>query len=201
MGQRERATMSRRRLVVTAAGAGLAVSGLVGSSQGLAALSASDDELAYANFGQPTEFLLQDFYTRLAAAKLVRGARAHDISRAGFNASEHANALGELLTDAGQTASAAEDFAFVWPKDSFATLAKASAAGLVITRALLGTYLGAAATISIPSYRTLFASMAANLAQQVGLLSQLQSGRLLGVSFPPALGVEAASDRIEAYLG
>jgi alkanesulfonate monooxygenase SsuD/methylene tetrahydromethanopterin reductase-like flavin-dependent oxidoreductase (luciferase family) len=43
--------------------------------------------------------------------------------------------------------------------------------------------------------------MAANLAQQVAALSQLSGGRIVGISFPPPLDVETASDAIEAYLG
>jgi hypothetical protein len=74
-------------------------------------------------------------------------------------------------------------------------------AGRAVTQALLGVYLGAAGAISLASYRTLFVSMAANLSQQVAALSQLSGGRVVGISFPPALDVETASDAIEAYLG
>ena len=70
-----------------------------------------------------------------------------------------------------------------------------------MTQPLLGVYLGAAATISILSYRTLFSALAANVAQQVGALSSMSGGRIVGVSFPPAMDVETASDAIEAYLG
>jgi hypothetical protein len=192
--------MNRRRLLLSAAGAGLAVSGLA-ASNGLAALTATDDELAYANFSQPAEFLLKDFYAKTGTAKLVSGSAARNIVRGGLNASEHAAALAKLLTDAGQTAAVEEDFEFAWPDGTFATTKSASAVGLTITQNLLGVYLSAASAISIPSYRTLFASMAANVAQQVGALSQLSGGRVIGVSFPPAVDVETASDAIEAYLG
>ena len=64
--------MNRRRLILSAAGAGLAVSGFAAPSSGVAALAATDDELAYANFGQAAELLLKDFYARAAAAKLER---------------------------------------------------------------------------------------------------------------------------------
>jgi len=70
-----------------------------------------------------------------------------------------------------------------------------------VTQPLLGLYVGAAATVSILSYRTLFASIAANVAQQAGALSGLSGGRIVGVSFTPAIDVETASDAIEAYLG
>jgi hypothetical protein len=118
-----------------------------------------------------------------------------------LNAAEHATALAKLLTDAGQTAAVQDDFEFAWPDGTFATKKSASAAGLEITEPLLGVYLSAAKSISIPSYRTLFASMAASLAQQVAALSQQSGGRVVGISFPPPVDVETASDAIEAYLG
>ena len=101
--------MNRRRLILSAAGAGLAVSGL-STTNALAALTATDDELAYANFGQATEFLLKDFYTKATAAKIAHGTGARSLARGAFNASEHASALGKLLTDAGQTAAVEDDF-------------------------------------------------------------------------------------------
>jgi len=193
--------VNRRRLILSAAGAGLAVSGVAGTTRGLAALTATDDELAYANFGLATEFLLRDFYTQAAAAKLVGGSAARNLARGRFNAAEHAAALGTLLTGAGQTAAVEEDFTFVWPDGTFAKADAAATIGLTITQALLGTYLSAVGSISIASYRTLFASMAANLAQQVGALSELAGGRVVGISFPAAVDVQTASDAVASYLG
>ena len=192
--------MNRRSLLVSAAGAGLAVSGLA-APRSFAAAVATDDELAFASFGQAAELLLADFYTRASAAKFSAGAASRDLAHGMLSATEHAAALAKLLTDAGQTAALAEDFDFAWPDGTFATGHAAGRTGLEIARPLLGVYLGGTIGISIPSYRTLFATMAANVAQQVAALSRLAGGRMVGVSFPPAVDVEAASDAIEAYLG
>ncbi len=192
--------MNRRRLILSAAGAGLAVSGLAAPG-GLAALAATDDELAYANFGQATEFLLKDFYAKATAAKLFGAAAGREFARGGVSAAQHADALGQLLTDAGQTAAVEEDFEFAWPAGTFAKKSSITSAGLTVTRPLLGVYQTAAAAISIPSYRTLYASIAVNVAQQIGALGQLSGGSVVGVSFPPAIDVQTASDTIEAYLG
>ena len=193
--------MDRRRFILSAAGAGLAVAGAAAPGSALAAAAATDDELAYASFGQATELLLQDFYARAQAAKVVRGAGANELAHGAFSAGEHQTALAQLLTDAGQTAALAEDFEFAWPEGGFAGPASISALGLKVTRPLLGVYLDAAAEVSIPSYRTLFAALSANVAQQVGALSSMSGGRIVGVSFPAPVGVETASDAIEAYLG
>ena len=192
--------VNRRSLLLSTAGAGLALSGLT-APRSLAAAAATDDELAFASFGQAAELLLHDFYAKTGAAKIVAGPSLRDVARAGLNATEHATALAKLLTDAGQTAALAEDFEFAWPNGTFATAKSAGATGLEIARPVLGVYLSAAATVSIASYRTLFASMAANVAQQAGFLSRLAGGRTVGISFPAAVDVETASDAIEAYLG
>lgn len=193
--------MNRRHLIRSAAGAGLVLSGLAAPASGLAAVAPTDEELAYANFGLATEFLLKDFYANAAAAKLITGSGAREVARGGLNAAEHAVALAKLLLDAGQTAAVEEDFEFAWPDGTFSNKSSATTAGLKITQPLLGVYLSAASEIVIPSYRTLFASMAANVAQQAGALSHLVGGRIVGVSFPAAVSVETASDAIEIYLG
>lgn len=194
--------MDRRRFIVSAAagGAGLAAGGFTASAR--AADTPTDDELAFANFGLAAEFLLEDFYARVAGAKLASaGAYAREVARGALNASEHATALAKLLTGAGQSAAGKEDFAFAWPEGTFASERAAAAAGLIVTRALLGAYVSATAAISIPSYRQLYASMGANVAQQVAWLSQWGGARTIGVSFPPAIDLETANAAIEAYLG
>ena len=193
--------MNRRSLLLSAAVTGLTVSGLTTAPRGLAAATATDDELAFASFGQAAEILLADFYERAGKAKIVTGAATRDLARGALSATEHAAALAKLLTDAGQTAAVAEDFEFAWPDGTFATKRAAGRTGLEIARPLLGVYVGAAVGVSIASYRTLFTTMAANVAQQVAALSRLSGGRMVGVSFPPAVDVETASDAIEAYLG
>ena len=193
--------MNRRQLILSAAGAGLAVDGLAVPSGAAAVLAATDDELAYANFGLAAELLLKNFYEKTIAAKVVTGVSVRELARGGLNAAQHADALSKLLTGAGQTAAVAEDFGFTWPDGTFASGKSAASTGLTVAEPLLGVYQSAASAISIPSYRTLYASMAANVAQQVGALSQLAGGRVVGISFPPAVDVQTASDAIDAYLG
>jgi hypothetical protein len=191
--------IDRRRFVFTAAAGGLGIATLGATAP--VALSATDEELAYANFGVAAEFLLQDFYARITEAKLFQPNAQHNMNAGARSASEHAIALSQLLTDAGQTPALADDFEFAWPEGTFDAKEPAATAGLIVTQTLLGLYLTAAAAVSVPSYRVLYVSMAANLAQQVAALSQILSGRGTGVSFPPALDLESASDAVEALLG
>ena len=170
--------------------------------RGLAAASATDDELAFASFGQATELLLADFYVRATAAKIATGAARPRSRPRALSATEHAAALAKLLTDAGQTASVAEDFEFAWPDGTFAARRAAGRTGLEIARPLLGVYLAAAIGVSIAVVPD---ALRHDGRQRRAAGRQRSRGSRAGgssaISFPPAVDVETASDAIEAYLG
>ena len=186
--------LSRRRLLGVAAG-GVALATVRVPS----APAASDDELAYANFGLAASFLAADYYLRAAeSGKLGAGARPTLRSnRAGSLA--QARALGDLITGAGDTRAAAEDFAFAWPTNAFATAANARRTGLAVLRPTLGAYQSAAATVAMPTFRVLYASLGASLGQQIGALAGPAGAPL--EPFPVAMELEAASAALESYLG
>jgi hypothetical protein len=184
---------SRRRFLAGAVGTGTIAVG----APWVQVANASDDELAYANFGVSGELLLADFYARAIAAG-VFGSPATTVLRRGRSAAtQHAKALGDLLVGAGETAPAPEDFEFAWPDGTFASAAAATKAGGTVLRALLGSYQSAIATVSEPVYRILYASLAAGVGQQLGALL----GRAGVEPFPVATDLETASAALEGYLG
>ena len=189
--------LNRRHFLVTAVGAGAAA---LGTPWLASAGAATDEELAFANFGVSVELLLKDFYAKALDAKLVDGSGRAVLRRGRSASAQHAKALGALLTGAGETSPAEEDFAFEWPENTFSNTAFAVTTGLGLLRALMGSYQTAAATVSEQSHRVLYASIAASLGQQIGALASLAPGK--GVEpFPVALELEAASTAIEPYLG
>jgi hypothetical protein len=190
--------VNRRRFLVSSLGVGtLAVSGgpLLASAG-----AATDDEIAFANFGASTEFLVRDYYTKALEAKVLPRAGFMVAKRGRAAASQHARALSDALVGAGDVAPVEEDFEFVWPARTFRTVQSTVAAGLDVLRALLGAYQSAAASVTDPSYRTLYASLAASVGQQIGALEAL-FGRPGAEPFPVAMDLEAASGALEAYLG
>ena len=163
--------------------------------------AATDEDLAYANFGVSAELLLKDFYAKALEAKLVGGA-GRGVLRRGRSASEqHAKALGALLTGAGDTAPVDEDFAFEWPAPTFKSTKSTVTTGVGVLNALLGAYQTAAATATDANYRVLYASLAASIGQQIGALASLAPPPAGVESFPAALDLEAASDALDRYLG
>jgi hypothetical protein len=186
--------MDRRRFLVTSAGASAAA---LGAPWLGAAAAATDDDLAFANFGVSAEYLLKDFYARAIAAKKLTGARANVLREGRTAATRHAAALADLLTGAGDTAPLEEDFEFAWPRSSVASAPATVKTGVTLLRALLGAYQTAAVTASVPDYRVLYASLGASLGQQIGALSAPAGAE----PFPVATDLETASDVLEPYLG
>jgi len=189
--------VNRRRFLVVA-GSAVALPVAVAPA---ARAGASEGELAYANFAIAAEYLMADYYTRVLEAKLFRGSALEGATRARFNEGEHAQALSTLLSDAGQSVPSAEDFEFAWPKGTFAGLGTAVGVGVRIEGAVVGTFVSAAATISVESYRSLFARALADEAQHLAFLSWVASGKPVGNSFPQPLDLESATNVVGPYLG
>jgi Ferritin-like domain len=161
--------------------------------------AATEDELAYANFGASTEFLVKDFYSKALEANTLTRSGLAAAKRRQAAAARHTRALSDVLVDAGDVAPVEEDFEFTGPAATFRTAGATVTTGLAILRALEGVYQSAAATVTEPSYRLLYASLAASDGQQIGALQSV-SGRC-AEPFPAAMDLERASDALEAYLG
>jgi hypothetical protein len=189
--------VDRRRFVATALGAGLASA----ASPWLAgAAAATEDDLAFANFGASTEFLVKDYYTKALEAKIVSGAKASTLKRGRSYAAQHAKALSDLLVGAGDVAPLAEDFQFAWPAKTFKSEKDAASTGVGVLRALLGAYQTAAATTSEQSHRVLYASLTASVGEQIAALAAFEGANDVE-PFPVATDLEIASDALEKYLG
>jgi len=165
----------------------------------LAALS--EDDLAYANFGVAAELLLAEFYRRAIAAKLYHGTSLAALRRVEFNEREHYAALAGVLSGAGEEPPIAEDFEFPLPGAAFRTKGATARLGLRLERAVLGSYLSAAATIDDRPVRSVFVRIAASEAEHVSALSRISNGQAVGVSFPQPLDLEAAGAVIGPYIG
>src|SRR5262249_19760514 len=159
--------LNRRRFLTSAVGAG-ALS--LGTPWLAAAGAATEDDLAYANFGASTEFLVKDYYAKALDARIVSGSKANVLKRGKSCAAQHVNALSALLVGAGDVAPLAEDFEFEWPAKTFKSEKDAVTTGVGVLRALLGAYQTAAATVSEQSHRVLYASLSASVGQQISAL-------------------------------
>jgi hypothetical protein len=164
------------------------------------ARAATEDDLAYANFGAATELLVRDFYVRALEAKVVSGPRVAALRRGRAAAAGHARALSDLLVGAGDAAPVEEDFEFAWPERTFETERAVVETGTGVLRALLGAYQTASASLTEPPHRVLYASLAASVSRQIAAIAGAAAAATVE-PFPVALDLESASTALEAYLG
>ena len=190
--------MDRRRFLVRTVGAGGTLA--LGAPWLSTAGAATEDELAFANFGSSAELLLKDFYAQALEAKVLGAEATEALKRGRSAAAQHAKALADLLTGAGDVAPVEEDFEFVWPAATFKSVRATTRTGLGVLHALLGAYQTAASSVVEPSYRVLYASLVASIGQQIGELASL-AGSAGTEPFPVALELESASAALEQFLG
>jgi len=186
--------VDRRQLVFAALGAGSAT---IVAPWLESAAAATEDDLAFANFGAATELLVEDFYARALQAELLAHPRIVVLKRGRVAATRHAKALSELLASAGDVPPDPEDFEFDWSSRTFRSEKAMVVTGVGVLRALRGVYQTAAATASEPTFRVLYVSLAASVSQQIVGLGGAGSAE----PFPVALDIETASYAIERYLG
>ena len=191
--------MNRRRFLVSAASSGVALAGA--GALAAPAAAATDDELAFANFGAATELLLKDFYAKAREAKLFGGQLNNAFVRGGFAATEHVTALVCRVDGLGPDGAARRGLRVRLARRHIRRQEAAATAGLTIVEALLGAYLTGAATSPTDSFRVLYASLAASLGEQRSTLSLARGRPAIGNSFPVALDLEAAGAAVDSFLG
>lgn len=200
----DRLSRSRFLSLTAAGGATLVVGGSVAGAA-LAAPTASgpvaDLDLALARLAVSAELLGIEFYDRAIASKKLRGAGPAHLRRALFNEQEHLKAMSEILTGAGQTASTADDLTFTFPKGTFDSPESIATFGEQLETVFVEAYLGAVGQFTAPDLKVTAARIAANEAQHQSVLSDMTSGRPVGVSFPRAVSYDQISDEIDAYIG
>jgi len=191
--------LTRAGLLRSGAAAALAASG-AGALAGTAFADVpSDADLAYARLLVATDLLAADFYAQALAGKRFGPATLKELRRAAFNEQEHYAAVAGVLTAAGQTPATAGDIDFSYPAKSFASAGSIAKLGVQIEQLQLGAYLGASDSVQAEPLRGIASRIAANEAQHVSLFARLVEDRALGVSLPPPLAIDAASNALDAY--
>jgi hypothetical protein len=146
-----------------------------------------------------TELLALDFYTKAIAAKQFGADATKVMMRAFFNEQEHYAAVSGILTGAAQTPAAPADFDFAYPAKTFDSKGSIVKLAVELETAFLGAYLGAVDALQTSALKLPVARIAASEAQHLGVFTGLAGGDPVGISFPNALTIDAASDVLDAY--
>jgi rubrerythrin len=160
----------------------------------------TEADLAQYRLALGTELLGIDFYRRAGRSKLFPANRRRDFALALANEQEHLKAVSALLAGAGQTVPAADDFDIAFPARAFTSRLRIAQLGIELETAFLGTYLGAAATLSDPSVAATAARLAASQSRHLALHWSIADQRPVGPAFPVPLDVEQVSAVLDKYL-
>jgi len=178
----------------------LAEGALAAPAQTTAVGPLSDADLALARLAVGAEILAVEFYTQAIAAKKFGATGTKNLKRALFNEQEHLKAVSGVISGAGQTPTTADDFDITFPKDSFASRGSIAKLGVALETAFVGAYLGSVASFADPDLRQMAARIAASESHHLSYFGQLAADRPIGVSFPPPLDEETASDLLDQFL-
>ncbi len=189
-----RQSLSRTKLLAVG---GVALLG--GVARPAAAVTPSDNDLAYLRLLVGAELLAADVQAKaLASRRLVRRSRAVLAKMAADDKAHHTR-LAQLVAASGQTPAAAGDIDFSYPKGSFASPAAVLSLAARIEALVLGAYLGAVENVEAPDVRVALGQIAANEAQHASALALLRGRAVIGTAFAPVLQIDAASAALDRY--
>jgi hypothetical protein len=186
------------RVGVTLVLAGSVAGSLAGAAE---ADTISDADLAYARMLVGVELLALDFYAKAIAAKQFGPVTTKLMQRASFNEHEHYAAVAGILTGAAQVAAMPADFDFSYPAKSFESKGAIARLGVELETISLGAYLGAVDALQTGALKQPVARIAASEAEHLAAFTRLAGREPVGISFPDALTIDAASDALDRYEG
>ena len=196
-------SISRRDLLKHAVrgGATLAITGSsVGALAGAASASAPPTgDLAYVRLLVGAELLASDFYSQAIAASNSSAAVMKYLKLAYFNEQQHYQSVAGILSGSLVTPAISSDFTFSYPDGTFATEGSIVKFAAQLEGTVLGAYLGAIGAIQTQAWVGGLAQIAANEGQHLSYFQGVAGSRTFGLSFPPALDIEDASNAFAAY--
>ena len=183
------------------AGASVAVAGSVaGALAGVAdAAAPPTSDLAYVRLLVGAELLASDFYSQAVAASNSSPAVMKYLKLAYFNEQQHYQSIAGILSGALVTPAVSGDFTFSYPDGTFATEASIVKLASQLEATILGSYLGAIGALQTQGWLGGLAQIAANEAQHSSFFQSRAGARAFGLSFPPPLAIEDASNAFAAY--
>lgn len=190
--------MDRAQLLRRGVSGGAALVG-AGALTNLASAAAPDADLANLRLTIATELLKVDFATQALASGKAGAATTALLKQALADDTAHYNGLASVFTGAGQLPATSDDIDFSYPAKTFDSDASIVKLAWTLTTLALGAYNGALGTTSTPRFRTAFAQIASNEAQQASAIAQLLGKPVVGAAFGPALSIDDVTTALDDY--
>jgi hypothetical protein len=196
-------SLTRADLLRRGVRGGTALVAAAGALGALAETASADalptGDLAYARLLIGAELLASDFYSQAIAASNSSGAVMKYLKRAYLNEQEHYQSVAGILSGALLTPAVSGDITFTYPAGTFASEGSILKFAVQLENTILGSYLGAIGGMQTDSFKGGLASIVACEAQHCSYFQTQTGGRAFGLSFPPALTIQDASNAFAAY--
>jgi len=186
-----------RRTFLLAAGSTLLAAAAPAFAASTTSPDGATDDRASLLLVVAAELLSLDLYDRALASGKLGPRLVKTFARVRFNEQEHYDAIALQL---GPSASKPGDFQFSYPAGTFDSVAGILVAVEAIETAVLGAYLGAVTTLSSSTLRSAFARIAASEAEHLAAVGGAIRNQPIGISFPVALDIQQATDRLEPFF-
>jgi hypothetical protein len=190
--------MNRAQLLRRGVASGALLTG-AGSLAAVATAAPPDADLASLRIVIATELLKLDFATQALASGKASSATTALLKQLHTDDTAHYNGLASVFTGAGQTPATADDINFAYPAGSYASDDSIAKLAWTLTTVALGAYLGVLENVQTPRFRTAFAQISANEAQQVSAVAQLVGKPVVGAAFGPALTADQVTTVLDVY--
>ena len=167
---------------------------VLGLAVGPAAAQGSGD-VAIARLAATAELLAIDFYSRAISSRRFSGDDRRYLIEARANERAHYTALAKLIGRG-----APRNLRFQYPAGTFASRMAVAKLGVALETAFVGAYLGAVTALRSNELKGVAASIAANEAQHLSVLTEITSDRPIGPAFPKALTAAQATAAVTPFL-
>jgi hypothetical protein len=156
-------------------------------------------DLAYVRLLIAMELLSNDFYGHAIGSGLLRRAEADHARLAKANEQAHHAFLARVLTASGGVPLSAADIDFSYPTGAFERRDALLDLAVALETLALSAHLGAASGVATPALGAALAQIAANEAQHRAAFAAPGGATLFQDAFPAPLGIEEASNALDAY--
>jgi hypothetical protein len=159
----------------------------------------SDNDLAFARLLVGAELLSIDFCLRAMNSGKFKPVGQKYLRTTFVNEVDHYRTVADILSGAGYTPAAAEDFEFVYPRASFGSRLSIARLGRQLETVFLGSYLGAVSAVQTQALVQPLARIAASEAQHLSLWGFELGGHPISDAFPAPLPIDEVSAAMDQF--
>jgi hypothetical protein len=159
----------------------------------------SDNDLAFARLLVGVELLSIDFYLRGMNSGKFKPVGQKYLRTMFVNEVDHYRTVADILSGAGYTPAAAEDFEFTYPRSAYGSRLTIARLGRELETVSLGSYLGAVSAVQAQALVQPLARIGASEAQHLSFWGFELGGHPISDAFPAPLTIDEVSAVMDQF--